>query len=222
MHYLLHTFATPSAIRNDYFSLQTISQSPNQTKVEYSARVNEAVYCYINVHDEVDKMTFLTNGLSPSIQTIFVRYRETQPRRLLTYNALVQFARDEGEAFRARTRLLREISNPRNLNTNTTAVNILQETISLDQSHDEDVNLLGGDNDSALNSIPTADLPSTEERSEEVMFVLRSSRDPRNKRRDVLCVNFSSSQNTPNHVGLGDIPVPICHTCYQSGHFSPD
>lgn len=46
-------------------------------EVEYSARLNEAVYDSGNVHGEVDKMTFFINGLSPSIQTIVARYRET-------------------------------------------------------------------------------------------------------------------------------------------------
>lgn len=54
-----------------------------------------AVYRWGNVHGEVDKMSVLINGLSRSIKTIVARYRETQLRRLLTYNALVHFSKDE-------------------------------------------------------------------------------------------------------------------------------
>lgn len=43
VQYLLQTYATPSAIHNAYFRLQTIPHSPNETGLEYSARVNEAV-----------------------------------------------------------------------------------------------------------------------------------------------------------------------------------
>ena len=70
VQHLLQTYATPSAIRNALRRLQTISQLPKETELEYSTRINEAVYRCGNVHDEVDKMTFFVNGLSPSIQTI--------------------------------------------------------------------------------------------------------------------------------------------------------
>ena len=52
-------------------------------------------------------MTFFVNGLLPSIQTIVARHRESQHRRTLSYEDLVQFAQDEGESHRARISNLR-------------------------------------------------------------------------------------------------------------------
>lgn len=61
-----------------------------------------------------------------------------------------------------------------------------------------------------------------EEGGEEVMLITGPSRDTRIKRRNALRLNYSSRQTAPTRVGWGDRPTPICHTCYKSGHFSPD
>lgn len=143
VEYLLQTYATPSAIRNASSHLQTVSLSPNETEVQYSARINDAVYRCANVNDEVEQKTIFTNGLSPSIQTIISRYRETKPRRSLTFNALVPLARDEGEAFRAHARGVLEARNARNSNNANATANRLYDTVSFDQTYDEDVNLRG-------------------------------------------------------------------------------
>lgn len=50
-------------------------------EVEYSEHLDEGVYGFGNVHHEVEKMTFLINWLSPSIESIVTGFRETQPRR---------------------------------------------------------------------------------------------------------------------------------------------
>lgn len=47
-------------------------------------------------------MNFFINGLSLSIDSIVAIHRESHPRRMMTYNALLQYARDEGEAFRSK------------------------------------------------------------------------------------------------------------------------
>lgn len=42
------------------------------------------------------------NGLIPKIRTVVARYREDQPRSTSTFENLVQYARDEFEAYRER------------------------------------------------------------------------------------------------------------------------
>ena len=109
VQYFLRTYATPSAIREAVNHLRDIRQLPKETELEYSARLNNAAYRCGNVYDETDKMTFFINGLSPTIRNIVARHRESQPRRSLTYEELVQFARDEGESHRASNSSLRVV-----------------------------------------------------------------------------------------------------------------
>lgn len=55
----------------------------------------------------VEKIIYFINGLQPSIQWIVARYLESQPRRKLSYKKLLQFDRDEREAFRAQASVTR-------------------------------------------------------------------------------------------------------------------
>ena len=47
-------------------------------------------------------MTFFIDGLRSEIRTIVARFRENEYRQDMTYERLIQFAKDEGDAFRAR------------------------------------------------------------------------------------------------------------------------
>ena len=104
---MLRTYATPRAIRNPVNDLRNIRQQPREDEMDYSGHLNDAAHRCGNVYDEIDKMTFFVNGLLPSIQTVVARHRESQARRDLSYEELVQFAQDEGESHRARTSNLR-------------------------------------------------------------------------------------------------------------------
>ena len=60
-----------------------------------------------NVHSEDEKMTFYVYGLMPNIRTIVARFRENEFRHDMTFERLIQFAKDEGDAARARIEPLR-------------------------------------------------------------------------------------------------------------------
>lgn len=77
-------------------------QNANEDETSYSVRICNAIHRYGNVYDEPRKMTFLINGLIPEIQSIVARYLEKTPRHMPRYEELVQFSRDEGQAFGAR------------------------------------------------------------------------------------------------------------------------
>ena len=87
-----------------------------------------------------------------------VRHRESQPRRSLTYEELVQFARDEGESHRASNSSLRVIRT-------VTRTSIYHGTHYLDTGNSSR-NETQEDNGNDIfiidnQSIPTEDLPST-------------------------------------------------------------
>lgn len=149
--------AKPKDIRNSCSSFQTISQLTTETEVEYSTRLNEAVYDCGNVHGELDKMTFFMNGFSSSIQTIVARYLETQPHRYLTYNAVVQITRDVGGAFRVQVGSDRDLrtQNMRNRTTNT-GFNVIHDSMSLNGDQEESLNAPGVE-EKTLHSVPTTD-----------------------------------------------------------------
>ena len=52
-------------------------------------------------------MSFYADGLVPNIRTIVVRFRENEFRHNMTFERLIQFAKDEGEAARARYETLK-------------------------------------------------------------------------------------------------------------------
>ena len=70
--------------------------------MEYSCRVNQTAYWCGNVFEECEKITTYLDGLIPEIRSIVARYREETPRSLVNFGNVVQRARDEGEAYRAR------------------------------------------------------------------------------------------------------------------------
>ena len=49
------------------------------------------------------KINVFVNGLHSAIRTIVSRFRRSQPRSSVTFDLIVSFARDEGDAYRART-----------------------------------------------------------------------------------------------------------------------
>lgn len=132
-------------------------------------------------------MAFFINVLSPSIQTFASHYRENQPHRTLTYNSLVQFARDEVEAFRAQaqTTLDNHTQQTRNQNFNTSPINLIDESVGYNDERTEGMHSLQEDK-SDLESTPINYLPSTEDVQGSVMLVpnVRNHRDGRTKRRE--------------------------------------
>lgn len=89
-----------NAIRNQTLAFQIIKE--HEDKNAFSPRVNTAALKSENVHDEDEKMTAFVDGLDTSIRTVVARFRDNEARYEMTYGRLVQFAKDEGNSYRAR------------------------------------------------------------------------------------------------------------------------
>ena len=100
--HMLREYATPTALQEAISSLKNIQQKSQETEVQFAARVKDAAYRCGNVHDEIDRMGFFVNGLSPRIRPAVEQLREETPRDQLTFAKLVQKARTEGTMYRAR------------------------------------------------------------------------------------------------------------------------
>ena len=137
--------------------------------MEFATRLNEAAYRCGNFFDSIEKMSQFVYGLSPTIRTIVQRFRETTPRRELTFDKIVQFARAEGDAHRARTsnlRLIRTVSNAKSGRN----VHFLSDESAGASDAIEQVMMVQED------SINTSELPNSEqELSEEIMFTQQTS-----------------------------------------------
>ena len=214
---LLRTYATSSAIRNAVNNLRNIRQQPREEEMEYSGRLNDAAHRCGNVYDEIDKMTFFVNGLLPSIQTIVARYRESQSRRDLSYEELVQFAQDEGDSHRARTSNLRVAKIVSNKN-NDKVVHFMEPSIGTSNDNNEE-EIFIVDNDG---SIPTDELPSTDNSSQQSLFYTNDHRrNTKMVRPKALAYGTPSTSTT--RPGWETKQEIICHTCYVVGqHISPN
>lgn len=158
VQHLHQTHAMLDAIRDARASVQTIHQLATKTEIEFSAPLEKLVYRCGDLQVEIQKITYFINDLHPSIQFIAARYRESQPRRTLAYNQLVQYIRDEG-AFRVQFRVTRSNRNSTGARNKDTGVShltkpILNEGLGL---------LLLPQSDSLTQSISTDDLRSTED-----------------------------------------------------------
>lgn len=103
VQYFLSSYATPGVIRNALNEVRATTQKGhNEDELDYAARLNTQFGRCGNVHEPSEQMTIFIDGLNPTIRTLVARYREQQGRHELTFQQLVQYARDEGEAYRAR------------------------------------------------------------------------------------------------------------------------
>ena len=108
VQYLLRTYATNDAISGALLDLRDTRQKPNESEIDYSARLLDAEYRCGNVHDAEERMTLFIDRLNPGIRSLVARHRESERRFIrrkhegLTYLDLVQFAQNEGDALRAR------------------------------------------------------------------------------------------------------------------------
>lgn len=102
VQYFLATYATASAIREAVNTFKTMRQKATEDELSYASRVNTAAFRCGNAFPLDDKITVFAYGLIPAIRTIVSRQLEQTPPKSRTYERVVQFARDEGEAYRAR------------------------------------------------------------------------------------------------------------------------
>ena len=210
---LFSTYATSSAIRESSNKLQDTRQLATEDEREYSTRINDLAYRCGNVHDEVAKTTFFINGLHPAIRSIVARFRESQPRRCVTFDAIVHYARDEGDAYRARqpTRNLptrRSSPAPR-------AVHFIEDA----RPQDEEQLLLAPEQSDITSQLPST-LQSEPPLEHEQLFVTERTR-------PATPIAYGDRNSTPNRVGWVDRGIPnrkvICYRCYEfNSHISPD
>jgi len=113
VQYLLRTYATPAAIRKSTKEFNSVTQDWDEDESTYASRVNEAAYRCGNVHTEDEKMTKFVDGLLGCIRFPVARFRENEPRQQMTLDRLVQYAGDEGDAFRSRNNALTKRVQPK-------------------------------------------------------------------------------------------------------------
>lgn len=212
VQYLLRTYATPSAIRDAINSLHALKQQANESELDYSARVNIAHYRCGNVFSDTDKMNVFVDGLSSVIRTIVARYRESVPRYELTYERLVQFARDEGDAYRARQGTQSQQTTAKGP-TPRRGVHFLDDLSESGQPLHDNV----GEGAYLVDegSVPTLDLPSTVSMPEEERLMLL---------REIARERSGVSQRRSWEAREQDRERTnrlICHACYGKGHVSP-
>lgn len=100
VQYLLRSYAQSTYISRAINDLRSIKQEPGEDEQKYSKRINDGVSRCRSVHSPEEVITMYTDGLDITVRTIVQRYRENHRRA--TYLELVQHAKYEGEAVRAR------------------------------------------------------------------------------------------------------------------------
>ncbi len=221
VQHLLRTYATPATIRRAVYDLRDIRQQPRENENEYSARLNRAAHRCGNVYDEVEKMTIFVNGLLPCIQTDVARHRESRNRRDLSYEELVQFARDEGDSYRARhanLRVVRTVSKP----SGERAVHFMEPSSSSGSRMADGDELMIVEE----GSIPTDYLPSTADTAESEELLYTGGRQRRNNNTEMVRPNrigFEDRNTVINRPGWERRKQIICHQCYEiDDHISPN
>ncbi len=224
VHYFLGTYATPLAIRQAVQKVSDLKQGANESELEYSARLCEAIHRCGNVYDEPQKMTLFINGLVPEIQSVVARFREQTPRSHMRYEALVQFARDEGHTYRTRAGIGRAATTrkpstppprPRDGVHFIDKPEVIPDTQGADlflatQEHSEP-------NTGLTSSINTSDLPDTDELNppnKEGQEVLVMAPPPR--------IQHATKSLNSQRPGWVQRQAIICHHCYAPNHVSPD
>ena len=234
VQYFLTTYATPSAMRESIANLRSLKQKTGEDEAEFGARVNEAAYKCGNAFSEEDKMTFFVDGLHPTTQSIVARYRESQPRKQLSFEQLILHARDEGEAYRARTNNIRVVRVAKSTPASR-GVHFVESTPGTSINHqsvnDDDGQLYYMAND----SIATSELPSTLDASQEydhteagevqqLLYAEKNRYGNNGRTAHPLKLAHADRSSTPNRVGWAtNRKNIICHVCYaKEDHIKPD
>lgn len=220
VQYVLRTYATPAAIREAVTALRGISQRADENELDFSARLNTAAYRCGNVHTDSDKMTLFVDDLLPETRTIVARFREQQPRYELTYEHLVQYARDEGDACRARnpTRKAERSHIGNVVTTARRSVHFLEPSIEGSVTNPDD-RRVGEPLHLVDESVATSELPSTEASDEQLLYAGSFNRE---RRVMPPKINLADANTTRDRVGWVVKGPIICHSCYvESDHISP-
>ena len=164
-------------------------------------------------------MTFFVDGLSPTTRTIVARFRENEPRYELSFERLVQFVQDQGDAYRAQRVTMKPMTSIRKTVNKKRSVHFAgEEEFPTEEEDTEYIQAVPED------SVDTDELPSTttgeEEEQEHNLF------SPIMVRPGTIAYGGRSS--TPNRVGWTsntrndrDRLRLIYHKCYGYDHISP-
>lgn len=90
LQYLLHTYGTPAAIREEVKTLQGTTQLINEKGQDFESRINDEIYRCINVHDAIEKSTLLEDGIFSKTRTIVESIRDHEPLPSLNFDRLVK------------------------------------------------------------------------------------------------------------------------------------
>lgn len=220
--WLLRTYATNANIADAMLDLSRTKQSAEEDETKYSTRLRNAVKRCGNVHTEYEVATFFVQGLIAAISPRVAQERSRNSK--LEYVDLVQYARSEGDAVRAQTRIGKtRLSYPDKLPRRT--VNFIAEdpeesrsTVTIDASArdtDADMNLVG--DGGATVSAPSYMSGTATDTTEGEAFYAYQPRF-RNDRlarqgREAYPRNRDARQSSGMEL--------ICHECYLPGHISP-
>ncbi len=199
VNYLLATYATPSAIRDATQAYRNLKQKAEESELAFSARVSQAAYRCGNVFDETDKMSTFVNGLQPTIRTLVARHRESVSAKRLTYTALAQYAKDEGEAYRARQPSLKPVRSAR-------GDVLIMDTESPPTSRPS----VSFESEPSASAATSSDTPPPVEG--ELQYLRQVPPAP---------LAFSDSNATATRPGWVQRLPLICYACYAKGHTSP-
>ncbi len=221
VHFLLTTYATPSAMREAVIRVQEMKQKVAEDELAYNARLSQAIYRCGNVFSEAQKTTYFVNGLLPDIRSRVARYREGIPRHAVRYNKIVQYARDEGETVRAQQTTVRTVPKRQALS-NPSQAHLLYENgepTATDNRGAEGVFLAEAGNPSPTSTVPvsdnTSDLPSTQDLeggNGEELYMVRPPRVP-----------FSDRHTDKARPGWKAKNPLVCFSCFvKDNHIAPD
>lgn len=93
-------YFTTKAIREAVNTFRGTRQLINELEQDLESRLKDVAYGFGNVNEELEKMTFFVDGLATTNPKIVARFRESEPRRVLSLDILVQYDQDQGEAHR--------------------------------------------------------------------------------------------------------------------------
>ena len=172
IQYLLQTYATDTAIEEALEALKATRQRATEDEKAYSARFTQAEHRCGNVHRWRERKLLYIGGLPSATKPLVARFNKQN--RKATFNEVVEFAYDEGNAHRARMGIPRntdvlvqpaQARKGQSSKTPTRRVNLIQDNPELSSwgSH------YGSENPSGsgelhlvhTDSIDTDDLPST-------------------------------------------------------------
>ena len=214
VQWLLRTYADSATIRTAVQEFRAITQHQEEKEVPYGNRIRVAAYRCGNVFTDAELMNVFTDGLNPATRTLVARYRETAGRSL-SLQQLVMFARDEGEAYRAR-------QPGRNRPKGIIGVNTLAEERATADHDEGDPEMFGLLPDWSA-SADTADVPSTvADANDAILYGERPVRPPR--------IPYGSAMTNRARPGWQNqsrgpfnrelLARLICYICYGVGHLA--